>query len=600
MSRKKCIIYALICVILIFFTNFIQENYFTKRNVSIPFSEINKTCTKLNTACITPLKLNIKSHLTDTDSFIIANIKQNVIIFNSIQIFLLCILAVIFIIISRKNLKYDKEDADISPLFLFLFGFLALYKIFYLYTNNIINVALIGGIVLISSLCVYFILLGLINLITKNKTDSVLITIIILTILYNIQLFLTNYPYFNSFEIIGIIEILMIAVVLIKTKKIIVFLKPFTTAIIVLCVCNAFFKVISISNFTYKHFNQTKEYKLSKKPDRDIYIILLDMYAGNDTLQHLGFDNTKFLNTLEEKDFLVFDNINSNYNKTLPTISSILNFNYIDSLHYNAPSDAISESELFKIARQLEYNIYYLNSWPLELSVNNKFVQHVYNSTFYTGQTTLALFFANTIFEPVINIFNKTNPVENTLKHINIAINNNKTKKLVFAHFLMPHPPYLYDENGSIQQNKFDTMVRNNLYEQNNESYLAFLKYGNNITLNLLNQLINTKEKQPIIIIFGDHGIRQKMYTIDEQKYFPELKKDECFLKSHFNTFLAYYNPDINKEYYKNTNSLVNFYRKFANEVFGTEFQTLPDKKFYIYFDQSPILFDKIKGEYVK
>ncbi len=433
MSRKKCIIYALICVILIFFTNFIQENYFTKRNVSIPFSEINKTCTKLNTACITPLKLNIKSHLTDTDSFIIANIKQNVIIFNSIQIFLLCILAVIFIIISRKNLKYDKEDADISPLFLFLFGFLALYKIFYLYTNNIINVALIGGIVLISGLCVYFILLGLINLITKNKTDSVLITIIILTILYNIQLFLTNYPYFNSFEIIGIIEILMIAVVLIKTKKIIVFLKPFTTAIIVLCVCNAFFKVISISNFTYKHFNQTKEYKLSKKPDRDIYIILLDMYAGNDTLQHLGFDNTKFLNTLEEKDFLVFDNINSNYNKTLPTISSILNFNYIDSLHYNAPSDAISESELFKIARQLEYNIYYLNSWPLELSVNNKFVQHVYNSTFYTGQTTLALFFANTIFEPVINIFNKTNPVENTLKHINIAMSRERLLEEVWG-----------------------------------------------------------------------------------------------------------------------------------------------------------------------
>ena len=96
------------------------------------------------------------------------------------------------------------------------------------------------------------------------------------------------------------------------------------------------------------------------------------------------------------------------------------------------------------------------------------------------------------------------------------------------------------------------------------------------------------------------HKESGKYYTVDEKSHFQELTGDKWFLKAHFNTFLAYYNPDINKEYYKNTNSLVNFYRKFANEVFGTDFQQLPDKKYYIYYDQSPILFNKIKGEYLK
>ena len=602
MSRKKCIIYALICVILIFFTNFIQENYFTKRNINVRISEIEKTCTQFNTACDTPLILDIKSPVKNNNSYITVDIKENAVIFNIFQIILLSVLTGIFLIMVFINKKDKKEDTKISFWLLFIFGFLSIYQILYLYTNNIANIAIGGSFVIILSLALYFTLFSLIKFITKHNSDSILLTIFIMTILYNIKLFLSTYTQYNIVEIISIVLLFTIFITLINTKKIILFLKPFTIAIIILCILNAVFKVVATSNFAYNHLNGKEKFKLNKKADRDIYIILLDMYAGNDTLQYLGFDNTKFLNTLEENGFLIFNNIDSNYNKTLASIPSVLNFNYLDKLPFNNSSDAISESAMFRIAKQLDYNIYYLNSWPLELSISNKLIGHVYNSDFYIGQASLSLFFANTIFEPLINIFNNTNPIENTINYMDIVINNNKTPKLVFAHFLMPHPPYLYDENGVTMKtnNRLDICISRGEYLNNNVNYLKFLQYANNTTLTLINKLLAANTKKPIILIFGDHGIRTKYYTVDEKSHFQELTGDKWFLKAHFNTFLAYYNPDINKEYYKNTNSLVNFYRKFANEVFGTDFQQLPDKKFYIYYDQSPILFNNIKGEYVK
>ena len=164
----------------------------------------------------------------------------------------------------------------------------------------------------------------------------------------------------------------------------------------------------------------------------------------------------------------------------------------------------------------------------------------------------------------------------------------------------MPHPPYLYDENGNILKMQRDIPIQKSKYKQNNESYLSFLKYTNNKTLEIVNELLSTDDNKPIIIIFGDHGIRETYYTSNKQEHFAELTQDEFFLKAHFNTFLAYYNPDIDKQNYKNTNSLVNFFRKFANDTFGTNFNQLPDKKFYIYYDQSPTQIHNIKGQFVK
>lgn len=600
MNKQNRFICALTSIILIFTINLIQDNFFNQKNVNIPLSEIETTCHQLNTHCQSSINLNLSHSINTSDKFVTVNLYNHVIAFKIIQILLLCVLMRIFILTIYLNRKNKKEDTNLSFGDTLLFGFLAVYQIFYLYTNNISSILIVGGIILLLSLSCYLILFYLLKLITKHNIDSILITIILMITLYNIKLFLGTFPYYNNFEIIGITLLFIISITLIDTKKFIVFLKPYTIALITLCLANATLKDMINFKFPHKNTKFYQEFNITPKTNRNIYIILLDMYAGNDTLKHIGYDNSKFLNTLKEKGFLVYDNLDSNYNKTLASIPSILNFDYLESLPFEKSNDAISESAMFRIAKKLNYTIYYINSWPLELSIYNKYIQHTYNSEFYLEEASLSLFFNNTILEPAINRLNNTNPIENTLKFMDIIIKDNKPKKLVFAHFLMPHPPYLYDENGNIIKTQRDINIQKSKFYQNNESYLNFLKYTNNKTLEIVNKLLSTDADKPIIIILGDHGIRKTYYTDNEQEHFSELTKDKFFLKAHFNTFLAYYNPNIDKQNYKNTNSLVNFFRKFANETFGTNFNQLPDKKFYIYYDKSPTSIHNIKGLLVK
>ena len=78
------------------------------------------------------------------------------------------------------------------------------------------------------------------------------------------------------------------------------------------------------------------------------------------------------------------------------------------------------------------------------------------------------------------------------INYMDIVINNNQTPKLVFAHFLMPHPPYLYDENGVTMKtnNRLDICISRGECLNNNVNYLKFLQYANNTTLTLINKLL--------------------------------------------------------------------------------------------------------------
>src|SRR5690349_2515456 len=65
----------------------------------------------------------------------------------------------------------------------------------------------------------------------------------------------------------------------------------------------------------------------------DIYYIILDAYGRADVLQEMfGYDNTPFLQALESKGFYVAKCSQSNYGQTMLSLTSSLNFDYLDSL----------------------------------------------------------------------------------------------------------------------------------------------------------------------------------------------------------------------------------------------------------------------------
>ena len=65
----------------------------------------------------------------------------------------------------------------------------------------------------------------------------------------------------------------------------------------------------------------------------DIYYIILDGYGRADMLQIIhGFDNSMFMESLEQRGFVVASESQSNYARTLLSLSSSLNMQYLDMM----------------------------------------------------------------------------------------------------------------------------------------------------------------------------------------------------------------------------------------------------------------------------
>ncbi|NIM93570.1 MAG: hypothetical protein GTO18_07650, partial [Anaerolineales bacterium] len=69
------------------------------------------------------------------------------------------------------------------------------------------------------------------------------------------------------------------------------------------------------------------------EPAPDIYYIILDAYAREDTLKEVyDYDNSTFVNALEDRGFYVVDQSRSNYSYTSLSIASSLNMDYVENL----------------------------------------------------------------------------------------------------------------------------------------------------------------------------------------------------------------------------------------------------------------------------
>jgi hypothetical protein len=81
--------------------------------------------------------------------------------------------------------------------------------------------------------------------------------------------------------------------------------------------------------------------------------------------------------------------------------------------------------------------------------------------------------------------------------------------KLVFAHFLSPHPPYVFDENGGNvvpHKEQGDISISPIAFVLNKKSYLGQAKYMEKNLLEVVNFILKKSKQPPIIIIQGDHG----------------------------------------------------------------------------------------------
>lgn len=323
----------------------------------------------------------------------------------------------------------------------------------------------------------------------------------------------------------------------------------------------------------------------------DIYYIILDAYSRQDVLKDImNYDNSAFIDGLRQRGFYVADCASSNYDGTVASVTSSLNYSYLaQSANLSDIEDKALSNDLVnnRIRNDLAQRGYQFVTSKAYSSAND-----IPNSDIYLDYLTDAgmadtvaqaqftrMYLETTLFRVPFELYymsplkfaflpdwlfmsddndsvmgyasfwyNQTKYVFDSLEKFPSRDGN----YFVYAHINAPHGPYVFDSNGNFR------------YTYNPEDNLPY--YTDTITwldkrvLKLIDNLIADSKVPPIIILQGDHGAHVLTSGIDKNKILS-----------------AYYFPGNAKSDLYPTITPVNTFRLVLRDYFSQQMDLLPD-----------------------
>ena len=326
----------------------------------------------------------------------------------------------------------------------------------------------------------------------------------------------------------------------------------------------------------------------------DVYLIILDAYGREDFLRDTyGFDNREFIDYLENKGFYVADQSSPNYPLTVLSLTSLLNMSYLDeytqafkNMEARGPLyDLLQHNELRHLLKEAGYEFVALPSATLFTQMRD--ADSYYKMTLGDLNEFEGLLLSSTVANIGIEALHLDVPVPSYNLHrryIQFTIDNLKTiperegPKFVFAHFMAPHPPFVFDEIGNPIQpegpyNMGDAFSGFGGTPQDYMTgYIGEVKYMNQQVMDIIDIILARSEQPPIIILQGDHG---------PGIYFNLVELNDTCLMERYSILNAYYFPEEDYRALYPSITPVNSFRVVLNQYFGTELPMLEDRSFY-------------------
>ena len=200
----------------------------------------------------------------------------------------------------------------------------------------------------------------------------------------------------------------------------------------------------------------------------DVYYLIFDRYANEQTLaEFYGYDNGDFIAALEARGFTLAHDSWANYGGTALSLSSSLSMNYLDQDELQAanpssygPIHAALRGHLAvpDTLTGLGYEYVHIGNWwePGETNVDaDRVVLFRHESEFASAlfQTT-ALTLLNDVGppsgDPEVSGRPNANRSHTLFEFDQVAAAADLSgPTYVFAHFLVPHPPYVFNADGT-------------------------------------------------------------------------------------------------------------------------------------------------------
>jgi len=334
----------------------------------------------------------------------------------------------------------------------------------------------------------------------------------------------------------------------------------------------------------------------------DIYYIVLDAYARADTLKTMfNYDNSPFLNFLQEKGFSVAAKSRANYNQTWLALSSALNLTYLNTMAGKHGMVARNRTPLKQLIQHnqvvpfLKHHGYkfvsfesgqsFTNMKAADISMPDRKDIDEFHVTFL-GSTPLP-----GIYYEISRLFgNPKNAYQVHRDRINYAFDHlpdlagKESPLFVFAHILGPHPPFVFGPNGEPINpdrryrigdgtsffNKGGTM------EEYLRNYTGEVEYLNKRLEETIERILANSTEPPIIIIQSDHGSRLELDW---------KNADNTNFQEAFSILSAFYLPHTTAQLPEGI-SPVNTFRFIFNTYFGTNYDLLEDRSYYSRWDE--------------
>jgi hypothetical protein len=337
---------------------------------------------------------------------------------------------------------------------------------------------------------------------------------------------------------------------------------------------------------------------VTSKPD--IYYLVFDRYGDHSTIGAYGLEND-LDEYLREKGFYVADRSRSNYMKTVLSLASSLNADYLDDVvrgreqttDWSPVYQHIWRHRVGAFLRSQGYSYVHLGSWYYPTRENPQATRNV---NYYTTVPRAVLrLFDSEAFSPVQRAFGPW--LDDRLQNWHrvrrqlddtIALVPTAGPKFVFLHVLVPHPPYVFDRDGSYVAKASE---RQRSFAEN---YTNQVRAANAMIRRLVEGIQRGSPAPPVIIVQGDEG-----------PYPPGTGRDTFDWRTASHRQLlektgilnAYYLPGADTRVLSPAVSPVNSFRVVFNTYFGTNLPLLPDRTMRHVSDMQPFAFDDITGQ---
>jgi hypothetical protein len=320
---------------------------------------------------------------------------------------------------------------------------------------------------------------------------------------------------------------------------------------------------------------------------RDVYWLVFDRY-GSDRAHEILFGIQNDLTPwLREQGFTVLDDSHANYVRTVTSVATTLNMTHLEdaaglpgpgSVDIGPVREMLQSSLVARQFRTLGYRNYHIGSW---WGPSAKDAAADVNLNLAGAGDFVDALVDESAVSPAMKRLNLDPLDDQRVRHAKhnefgldalAGLRDEPGPKFVFAHILLPHPPYVFDRDGRFMSAAEEAAL------PEPERLERQLAYTNLRLREILGALVALPEAQrPIIVLQADEGPWSDAYATTRRTTFDWETAGADAIEAKFGILNAWFVPGGEDLGLYPTMTSINTFPTVFGRYFGLDYELLPD-----------------------